>query len=384
MADPLSLAAGVVGILTAAAQISSLLIDFTRSSKDAPQDARAVLTEVNDISSTLAHLQSFLLGNEYSDRSRTQLLQVDQVVTIMGGCVKTFSELEKLLDRLKAEDMGILDRAQWARNGKAISNLVQSHNIIEAKDSVDRLHGMIERCYQEMSSRVEALELRALQHTDGSSTHHQFESDTASVMNIKGPSTDALMRRLASTSSIDRPTFDFTKILQRSWVYRRNDGLNPSRLSMYSRDTCSMAWSCLSGISMAEISNISVIGLPILVEEVYNHLRYSQTWSIGALDPVCPVSPPVGLANGQAAIEFPAIEDPDDDLYADPCEIRTGIIDEGKAAKWWRNHWHRNSSQCNRCERLLDPDVSVFLVEDDGSTFCNDCVYTIAAFAVQR
>lgn len=125
MADPLSLAAGVVGILTAAAQISSLLIDFTRSSKDAPQAARAVLTEVNDISSTLAHLQSFLLGDEYSDRSRTQLLQVDQVVTVMGGCVMTFSELEKLLDELKAEGMGILDRAHWARKEKAISNLVQ-------------------------------------------------------------------------------------------------------------------------------------------------------------------------------------------------------------------------------------------------------------------
>ncbi|KAI4185820.1 MAG: hypothetical protein LQ346_005816 [Caloplaca aetnensis] len=193
MADPLSLAAGVVGILTAAAQISSLLIDFTRSSKDAPQAARAVLTEVNDISSTLAHLQSFLLGDEYSDRSRTQLLQVDQVVTVMGGCVMTFSELEKLLDELKAEGMGILDRAHWARKEKAISNLVQrlqnhkgslslilhvlnGHTITEAKDSVDRLHGMIERYYQEMSSRVEALELRALQHTDGSSTHHQLEN----------------------------------------------------------------------------------------------------------------------------------------------------------------------------------------------------------------
>lgn len=125
MADPISLAAGVVGILTAAAQISSLLIDFTRSSKDAPQTARAVLTEVDDISSTLSHLQSFLLGNEYSDRSRTQLLQVDQVVTIISGCVLTFSELEKLLDGLKAEGMGILDRVHWARKEKAISNLVQ-------------------------------------------------------------------------------------------------------------------------------------------------------------------------------------------------------------------------------------------------------------------
>lgn len=125
MADPLSLAAGVVGVLTAAAQISSLLIRFTQSSKDAPQTARTVLTEVNDISGILSHLQSFLLGDESPDRSRTQLLQVDQVITIMSGCVLTFSELEQLLDGFQKEGMGLLDRAKWAKKEKAIGNLIQ-------------------------------------------------------------------------------------------------------------------------------------------------------------------------------------------------------------------------------------------------------------------
>ncbi|KAL8647561.1 MAG: hypothetical protein Q9226_006380 [Calogaya cf. arnoldii] len=125
MADPLSIAAGVIGIATAATQISSLLIDFTRTSKEAPQTAHAVLMEVNDTRSTLSHLQPYLLGNEHPDSSRSQLLPVDQVVTIMSGCVLTFSELELLLDGLKTEGMGILDRAQWARKEKAIDNLVQ-------------------------------------------------------------------------------------------------------------------------------------------------------------------------------------------------------------------------------------------------------------------
>lgn len=125
MADPLSISAGVIGILTAAAQISTLLINFTRTSKDAPQIAHAVLMEVDDISSTMSHLRSFLFSSEYADRSRTQLLQVDQVVTVISGCVLTFSELERLLDGLKVEGMGILDRAHWARKEKAIGNLVQ-------------------------------------------------------------------------------------------------------------------------------------------------------------------------------------------------------------------------------------------------------------------
>ncbi|KAL8847466.1 MAG: hypothetical protein Q9221_007492 [Calogaya cf. arnoldii] len=125
MADPLSIAAGVIGILTAAAQVSSLLIDFTKNSKDAPQTARTVLTEVNEISGTLSHLQSFLLGNETLDRSRTQLLQVDQVITVVSGCVLTFSELEKLFDTLKTDDMGIRDCVRWAKKEKTIGGLVQ-------------------------------------------------------------------------------------------------------------------------------------------------------------------------------------------------------------------------------------------------------------------
>ncbi|KAL8728644.1 MAG: hypothetical protein Q9166_005259 [cf. Caloplaca sp. 2 TL-2023] len=125
MADPLSITAGVIGILTAAGQVSSLLIEFTKNSKEAPQTARTVLTEVNEISGTLSHLQSFLLGNESLDRSRAQLLQVDQVVTVISGCVLTFSELEKLLDSLKTDEMGIRDCIRWARKEKTIDSLVQ-------------------------------------------------------------------------------------------------------------------------------------------------------------------------------------------------------------------------------------------------------------------
>ena len=125
MADPLSLAGGVIGIVTAAAKISSLLIQFIQSSKDAPRTARTVITEVNDISGILSHLQFFLLGDESSDRSRTQLLQVDQVVTIMSGCVLTFSELEQLLDGFQKQGMDFLDRAKWAKKENAIGNLIQ-------------------------------------------------------------------------------------------------------------------------------------------------------------------------------------------------------------------------------------------------------------------
>ena len=125
MADPLSIAAGVIGVLTAAAQISSLLVGFSKSTKNAPAQARQILVEVNETSGILSHLQSFLIGNEFSDVSRTSLLQVDHIVTIVSGCVMTFSELEKLVDDLRSEDMNILDRMRWVRKEGEIAALIQ-------------------------------------------------------------------------------------------------------------------------------------------------------------------------------------------------------------------------------------------------------------------
>ena len=125
MGDPLSIAAGVVCILTAAAQMSTLLIKLAKATKAADEQARIIITEVNDTSGILTHLQSFLLGIEFADRSRTSLLQVDQVVTIVTGCVLTFSELEKLLDELKVESLDVLDRCKWARKETTIAGLIQ-------------------------------------------------------------------------------------------------------------------------------------------------------------------------------------------------------------------------------------------------------------------
>lgn len=125
MSDPLSVAAGVTGVVTAAAQISSLLIKFTKSTIGAPLQVKVVLAEVSDIGGILSHLQSFLLGLDAADRSRTALLKVEKVVTIVSGCVLTFSELEKLLDQLKTEDLGLLDSLKWARKESAIVGLVQ-------------------------------------------------------------------------------------------------------------------------------------------------------------------------------------------------------------------------------------------------------------------
>ena len=55
--DPLSVSASIIGILEASAKVSSVLIAFVRSTKAAPKLAQTVLSQVNDLSAILTHLQ---------------------------------------------------------------------------------------------------------------------------------------------------------------------------------------------------------------------------------------------------------------------------------------------------------------------------------------
>ncbi len=125
MSDPLSIAAGIVGVLTAATQISSLLIKWTKSVKTAPRQALVILTEMNDLSVILSQLQSFILGNDVSDASRTSLLKVEQVVTVVSGCVLTFSELEELLDNLGIVELSLVGCLNWVKKEPEIMRLIQ-------------------------------------------------------------------------------------------------------------------------------------------------------------------------------------------------------------------------------------------------------------------
>lgn len=312
MSDPLSIAAGIVGVITAAAQMSVLLTKFTKSTIAAPQQAQVVLTEVSDIRGILSHLQTFLLGSDSPNRSRTSLLKVEKVVTIVGGCVHTFSELERLLDELKTEDLDVLDRLKWARkepvivslidrlqNHKASLSLVlnivngfvpirqelssewvlifRRHTIAQATDSVSRLHELVEQCYKGMSSRVQALEILDLQRRGGADWMSVDDTESLATIHARPPD---LSDEEAIGNELLR--FDFSDDLQRSRVYRRNQAFRKAVISALTNSVYSLGWSYFSDLSMAEVSNISVINLAITEEETYNPQRSTQTWSAQA------------------------------------------------------------------------------------------------------
>lgn len=121
MADPLSVAAGVVGLLTAAAQVSKILHGVITKARHAPEETKRIKTQVDDIRNVLGSLQLYFNGAQRANKSRTSLIMVDQVVATVASCVTTFSELDAFAVTLESEiDMGILDRLRWSSKDKDI------------------------------------------------------------------------------------------------------------------------------------------------------------------------------------------------------------------------------------------------------------------------
>jgi hypothetical protein len=107
--DPLSIIASITGILTAAANVSSILGQV----KDAPESISDVLTEVNHIKIVITALQTFLDRTRRFAPQRAALIQLDDVVVILTQTVLVFSELQTLVQPLSARKLSRWQRLNW-------------------------------------------------------------------------------------------------------------------------------------------------------------------------------------------------------------------------------------------------------------------------------
>lgn len=101
--DPLSAAASIVGLLGAAATVTTILKAIVAAMEHTPQLVANLLIEVSDIASCLGQLQAFLTGAVATSRSRKSLLMVDQIAVALTNCVLIFSELENTVEMLKLD-----------------------------------------------------------------------------------------------------------------------------------------------------------------------------------------------------------------------------------------------------------------------------------------
>jgi hypothetical protein len=124
MADPLSIAASVVGLLAAAGKIGSVLSGFVSSVADAPQSARDALAAATELRFVLESVKGLLDVMSALPSNRKMLVRLDHIAVTFSNCVLTVSELESLVCPKDGKD-GVLHRFKWTRIEKKVLRLLQ-------------------------------------------------------------------------------------------------------------------------------------------------------------------------------------------------------------------------------------------------------------------
>jgi signal transduction histidine kinase len=113
--DPLSILASVTGLLMAAGTVASTLSRIRSSVSNARQSIDQVVSEVDDLRTSLSAMSMFLIGLDSVPRRRVALIQVDQLVATLTEAVLTFSELEALVSPFATKsDISMTERMKWA------------------------------------------------------------------------------------------------------------------------------------------------------------------------------------------------------------------------------------------------------------------------------
>ncbi|KAF2678248.1 hypothetical protein K458DRAFT_491308 [Lentithecium fluviatile CBS 122367] len=318
--DPLSVAASIVGILAATAKVIEIVQPFVSNSKDAPKIAMTVHSEVTRVRIILEPLKSLLQDVSTPSSppaARASFIRVDHLVVIFTDGVLLFSELETLLAPLQLPtdaQLQLRQRLLWASKKNSISealkriqhflaslsaflNVLQCRSDLAALQSQHILDDQISELLEDnraLAARVKDLE----DSFNATATTKELPQNSSTYR----PSSDAVTFSGAlpthdSTSTQPRATMPSTKYsnrlsvisqnslvssfsalrfrtdLEKSRVYRRVKR-SSSRMSFSSSAIGSRAWSIFSGLSLAEISAISVIALPLFSPDLQNSHHY--------------------------------------------------------------------------------------------------------------
>jgi hypothetical protein len=125
MADPLSFAASIVGLLTVAGRVVHSFADVAKTVKNAPKNCEQTRAEVAEIRGILSQLQLFILGVASPSTSRTSLIMVEHVVVTLVVCVTTFSDLDRFVELLEKLKSGrVRSRFRWVVMEKELGGIL--------------------------------------------------------------------------------------------------------------------------------------------------------------------------------------------------------------------------------------------------------------------
>ncbi|EMT69763.1 Rho guanine nucleotide exchange factor scd1 [Fusarium odoratissimum] len=232
MSDPLSVAASIAGLISITVEAVKFLSPYVSAAKETPQVAAHVYSEVQSTQVILMGLQSLTknLGLQSFKSSMTLVLMILQ--SDSGETAKEHQE--QLSNNVKV----LLD-----------SNDALSRRLMNIEDALD--------AQTIISRRMSILSLSA------SPSQNTSQQSTAA-----SPATS-----ISTDTSLAISKFDFEDDLESSRVYRRavRETMDFSFRSSIAR---SHNWSVFSGLSLGDISIMSVIALPVYQDDITNAEHY--------------------------------------------------------------------------------------------------------------
>ena len=294
--DGISVASSLFGILEAVAVVSSILIKFVKKTKNAPNAARELVSMVQSLQKVNSQLKTYLSSASSVSSSAASLIGISDVQIMVSEYMLAFSELEEVLGTCGNEaEWKILDRLKWVF--KEESAVMKSLRRLQlSRDSLSFLltilnryikiaiHSLLSSKYSQILSQTSReisslrdeirsfVEQTLIKNPEISQRLQPGVHDSISVAISSGPTANAILQRNDRNESppVHSVLYTFEDVLQVSRPYLRRC----NRDSLISTKTSGPRPSLFSAISLSEVSNISLIAVPVYASDICNSQRY--------------------------------------------------------------------------------------------------------------
>ncbi|KAK1751136.1 heterokaryon incompatibility protein-domain-containing protein [Echria macrotheca] len=290
--DPLSITASVAGLLTAAAKAQGLL-EAISSVQNAPTTIREAQRETRHTEIALRSLHRFLQRLDPMSE-RLEMIQVDELRVVLADAMLLFSSFESMLELLAR--MGRLRMSiSWTRYTKQLDehlgklerykssltfmlSILQCATNSEARVNQAKLQSQVEQVLADNAELREKLKISqdwfdarsmARRHPDDDAETVWLGDDTSMIRGPRVLNTNAA-RSTADNARSSIIRFAFENILDGSRVYKRTAHIHECDQSFAS----SAIRSVFTGYSLADISVLSVIAMPLCMVDVSNRRHY--------------------------------------------------------------------------------------------------------------
>ncbi|KAK0369496.1 hypothetical protein CLIM01_13146 [Colletotrichum limetticola] len=301
MADPLSIAGSVAGLLATAVKVYNTTSNFVSSAIDAPESAIQMFQLIEETKITLSSVHELLHSLDTFPSSRKNMIQLDHLSIVITHSVLTLSKLESIV----CQQDGLRSRMKWAlwHEKKILAllprlesqkstltvmiTLLNSKTQEEASRSQITMLAKVDEILQQNRTLAEQLKLldngkswdtRSVKFMDNASSIISRPVSTQSVIHRSPSAAFRTPESLEGSMIMTLSKRNFELDLGQSRVYKRAQDRETDRSSFTTSNAPTSAWSMLSGLTIGDISTVSAFRLPITLKDI-NKIAPGSTFS---------------------------------------------------------------------------------------------------------